>query len=145
MGESSLSFTWTPTRTYFASKVEKNAGAPVIGIGEIWKRFPKFILGFIGASLLFSAIYTLLGDHMAYTVLEEGVLGGFTKNLRTWFFCLAFASIGLSTNFKELRHHFTGGKPLLLYVCGQALNLVLTLAMAYLMFYLIFPEITKNI
>ncbi|MEZ4962007.1 MAG: putative sulfate exporter family transporter [Saprospiraceae bacterium] len=130
---------------YFASKVEKNAGAPVIGIGEIWKRFPKFILGFIGASLLFSAIYTLLGDHMAYTVLEEGVLGGFTKNLRTWFFCLAFASIGLSTNFKELRHHFTGGKPLLLYVCGQALNLVLTLAMAYLMFYLIFPEITKNI
>lgn len=130
---------------YFAAKVEKKQGGPSVGIGEIWRRFPKFILGFIGASILFSVIYTALGDRMAHAVLEEGVLGGFTKNLRTWFFCLAFASIGLSTNFRELRHHFTGGKPLLLYVCGQALNILLTLGMAYLMFYKVFPEITEGI
>jgi uncharacterized integral membrane protein (TIGR00698 family) len=130
---------------YFATKVEKNEGKPKIGLGEIWLRFPKFILGFVGASLLFSAIYALLGQHLANAVIDEGVLNAFTKNLRTWFFCLAFASIGLSTNFRELRQHFTGGKPLLLYVCGQALNLVLTLAMAYLMFYLVFPEITEKI
>ncbi len=130
---------------YFATKVEKNEGKPNIGLGEIWLRFPKFILGFIGASLLFSAIYALLGEHLAYTVIEEGALNSFTKNLRTWFFCLAFASIGLSTNFRELRQYFSGGKPLILYVCGQLLNMILTLAMAYLMFYIVFPEITEKI
>jgi uncharacterized membrane protein YadS len=65
--------------------------------------------------------------------------------LRSWFFCLAFVSIGLSTNFKSLKHQFKGGKPLVLYITGQAINLVLTLLMAYLMFYLVFPGITKMI
>ena len=130
---------------YFATKVERQAAGPKIGASEIWRRFPKFILGFLGASILFSAIYTSIGQHTAYTLIDEGILGGFTKDLRTWLFCLAFASIGLSTNFRELRHHFTGGKPLLLYVCGQCLNLLLTLGMAYLMFYKVFPEITAKI
>ncbi len=129
---------------YFATRVEKGEGSTKVGVGEIWRRFPKFILGFIGASLLFTAIYIWLGDRMAYTVVDQGVLGGFTKNLRTWLFCLAFASIGLSTNFRELKKHFTGGKPLLLYVCGQSLNILLTLGMAYLMFYKVFPHVTEN-
>lgn len=129
---------------YFATKVEKNKGDAKIGIGEIWKRFPKFILGFIGASILFTAIYTSLGDNLAYTVIDQGVMGGFTKNLRTWLFCLAFASIGLSTNFRELSKYFSGGKPLLLYICGQTLNILLTLGMAYLMFYKVFPDVTAN-
>ena len=38
-----------------------------------------------------------------------------------------------------------GGKPLILYVCGQSFNLILTLTMAYIMFYLVFPEITARI
>lgn len=130
---------------YFATRVEKAAHAPHIGIGEIWHRFPKFILGFMGASILFSILYSSLDKHAAHLVLENGVLGDFTKNLRTWFFCLAFASIGLSTHFKTLKHHFVGGKPLILYVCGQALNLLLTLGVAYVMFYRVFPEITATI
>lgn len=130
---------------YFATRVEKAAHASHIGIGEIWHRFPKFILGFMGASVLFSILYSSLDKHAAHLVLENGVLGDFTKNLRTWFFCLAFASIGLSTHFKTLKHHFVGGKPLMLYVCGQALNLLLTLGVAYVMFYKVFPEITATI
>ena len=130
---------------YFATRVEKAAHASHIGIGEIWHRFPKFILGFMGASILFSILYSSLDKHAAHLVLENGVLGDFTKNLRTWFFCLAFASIGLSTHFKTLKHHFVGGKPLILYVCGQALNLLLTLGVAYVVFYKVFPEITAAI
>lgn len=130
---------------YFATKVEKNAQAPQIGIGEIWHRFPKFILGFMGASILFSLLYSSLDEYIASLVLEKGVLDDFTKNLRIWFFCLAFASIGLSTHFKTLKHHFAGGKPMILYTCGQLLNLLLTLSVAYLMFYKVFPEITAMI
>ncbi len=129
---------------YFATKVEKKGKAKV-GWGEIWRRFPKFILGFIGASILFSIIYEGLGDSKAYTMIDQGVIRGFTKNMRGWLFCLAFVSIGLSTNFKELKKHFTGGKPLILYLCGQTLNLLLTLLMAYIMFYLVFPHITEHI
>lgn len=129
---------------YFATRVEKKGNSKV-SISEIWLRFPKFILGFLGASLLFSMVYAWLGNDMGYSIMDQGVISSFTKNLRGWLFCLAFVSIGLSVNFKELKEHFTGGKPLILYLCGQALNLCLTLLMAYIMFYLVFPNFTNSI
>lgn len=129
---------------YFATRVEKTGEARV-GADEIWRRFPKFILGFIGASIVFSLITQFSGDALSYGLVEEGVIGAFSSNLRGWLFCLAFVSIGLSTNFKELKKHFSGGKPLILYFCGQTFNLCLTLLMAYIMFYLVFPQITANI
>ena len=57
-----------------------------------------------------------------------------TEILRDWFFALAFVSIGLESNFRELAKYLRGGKPVLLYVCGQSLNLALTLLMAWLVF-----------
>lgn len=129
---------------YFATKVEKQ-GQVKVGPSEIWKRFPKFILGFMGASLLFTLIYAGLGPNLGYSIIEEGVIAGFSKNLRGWLFCLAFVSIGLATNFRELKSSFKGGKPLILYLSGQTLNLLLTLLMAYIMFYLVFPQITESL
>lgn len=129
---------------YFSSQGEDGVKTK-FSWAEIWARFPKFILGFLGASIIFSIIYTLMGENDAYTYIDQGVIGGFTKNIRGWLFCLAFVSIGLSINFKDLRHHFTGGKPLMLYVCGQLFNLLLTLGMAYLMFYKVFPGVTAGI
>ena len=128
---------------YFATR-EENKDTKSVGWSEIWLRFPKFILGFIGASIFFSLLYSGLGDQMAYTLIDEGAIS-LTKNLRGWFFCLAFVSIGMSTHFKSLKEHLTGGKPLILYLCGQGLNLILTLIMAYVMFYLVFPSITAQI
>ncbi|MHC4177414.1 MAG: YeiH family protein [Planctomycetota bacterium] len=130
--------------TYWCLKVDREAGRQV-GAMEIWYRFPKFVLGFIGVSIVFSIIYAQMGSDVGYTMIENGVIGGLTKSLRGWFFCLAFVSIGLATNFRELGHHFKGGKPLILYVCGQSFNLCLTLLMAYIMFYVVFPGITENI
>ncbi|MCG8309706.1 MAG: YeiH family protein [Cytophagales bacterium] len=129
---------------YWASRVE-NTSKTKIRASEIWKRFPKFILGFLGASIMFSAFYALLSEELSYALIDHGVIRGFTKDLRGWLFCLAFVSIGLSVNFKELKNQFAGGKPLILYVCGQSFNLMLTLLMAYLMFYIVFPEITNLI
>ncbi|MEZ5490384.1 MAG: putative sulfate exporter family transporter [Gammaproteobacteria bacterium] len=126
---------------YWTAKVDKSAGKEVTA-AEIWIRFPKFVLGFIGASLVFSLLYEVLGEAVA-VILMEGAVIEFTSDLRGWFFALAFASIGLSTNFKELRGQFSGGRPLILYVCGQSLNLCLTLLMAWIMFYKVFPDITN--
>ena len=46
---------------------------------------------------------------------------------------LAFMSIGLETNLKEMAAQVQGGKPLTLYVVGQSFNLVLTLLVAWLL------------
>ena len=126
---------------YWTAKVDRTAGQDVTAI-EIWNRFPKFVLGFVGASLFFSLVYQVLNTDVAIVLIENGALD-FSSDVRAWLFALGFASIGLSTNFKELTAQFSGGKPLILYVCGQSLNLVLTLLMAWIMFYLVFPEITN--
>ena len=128
---------------YWATKVEKGSTEKV-SANEIWIRFPKFILGFIAASIIFSILQQILDTDTSKQLLEKGVFG-YTKNMRGWLFCLAFTSIGLSTNFKELRSQFSGGKPLVLYLCGQLLNLGLTLLMAWIMFYKVFPEITNSL
>ena len=129
---------------YWVAKVDKVPGQRVAPI-EIWHRFPKFVLGFITASIIFSLLYQSLGSDAGYALIDHGAIRGMSKIFRGWFFCLAFASIGLATNFRELKEQFSGGKPLMLYVCGQSLNLALTLLMAYIMFYKVFPEITARI
>ncbi|WP_136810761.1 YeiH family protein [Desulfosediminicola flagellatus] len=131
---------------YWCMKVEQDGTeSRSVGAGEIWHRFPKFVLGFLAASILFSYLDTNLGKEMSSALIDQGAVRGGTRLLRGWFFALSFAAIGLSTNFRELAKYFKGGKPLILYVCGQSLNLVLTLTMAYIMFYLVFPEITAKI
>ncbi len=129
---------------YWVTKVERTEGSTV-GLMEIWHRFPKFVLGFVAASILCSYISGQLGPDMSSGLLTAGTIKSLTSPLRGWCFNLSFAAIGLATNFRELTHYFKGGKPVILYVCGQSFNLALTLTMAYIMFYLVFPEITARI
>lgn len=125
---------------YWVTSVEKSSSNNRPGISEIWLRFPKFVLGFVGASIIFSAIYS---SGLAGQSLTEATISGSTTTLRGWFFCLAFVSIGLETNFRELSQYMRGGKPLILYVCGQSLNLALSLLMAWIMFEKVFPQVTE--
>ena len=114
---------------YWVTTVEKKDGAARPAATEIWTRFPKFILGFIGASLLFSFVLTpTLGEEAVTGILD------LTSDLRGWFFCLAFVSIGLESNMKQLMGQVQGGRPIQLYLVGQAFNVVLTLIAAYLAF-----------
>ena len=70
---------------YWVARVEPSADASRPGLMEIWNRFPRFIIGFIGASLLFSFVLTpAMGDDAVADVL------GVTSRLRGWFFCVAF-------------------------------------------------------
>lgn len=122
---------------YWVTRVEGGTDESRPGVGEIWRRFPKFILGFLAASVVFSC---LAASSAGGERLVDTVLGHSTTTLRNWFFCLAFVSIGLETNFRELAVHLRGGKPLVLYVVGQTFNLCLTLLMAWLMFEKVFPH-----
>ena len=114
---------------YWVSRVEASPGDARPGVMEIWHRFPKFIIGFVAASLIFSFVLTpAMGDAGVAGVLD------LTSDLRGWFFCLAFVSIGLESNFRDLARETKGGKAIQLYLVGQTFNLVLTLIAAYLAF-----------
>jgi uncharacterized integral membrane protein (TIGR00698 family) len=119
---------------YWVTCVDASAGTRP-GIGEIWRRFPKFVLGFFAASLLASFIFASL--HGADWVEAKTDI---TKHACSWMFCLAFLSIGLESNFKAMGEQLVGGKPIVLYVVGQGFNLVLTLLVVWLALSgLIFP------
>ncbi|MFN3148210.1 YeiH family protein [Bremerella sp.] len=116
---------------YWTTRSDSEDGEkPKVGAGEIWKRFPKFVLGFIAASIIASFIYASSSEGEMMVSATTAV----TKGLRGWLFCLAFICIGIDLNFRQLSSQFHGGKPLVLYICGQTLNVILTLAMAYLAF-----------
>ena len=106
---------------FFATKVDKTGDAKV-GAGEIWNRFPKFIIGFFMASLVASFVVQPLTDGATVKAIN-GVLDQY----KNWAFVLAFTSIGLDTNFKSLIKQMQGGKVLWLYIVGQVFNILLTL------------------
>lgn len=93
-------------------------------VAVIWERFPKFVLGFLGASLVFSFA---LAD--GYVTDTRGVLGA----VRTAFFAMAFLSIGLETSVGELVKT-GGGRPAYVFIGAQAFNIAVTLVVAYLLF-----------
>lgn len=113
----------------WVTKIDRDPNAPRPSLMEVWYRFPKFIIGFVMASVVFSFIMmpALGSDHVS-DILNQ------TKVFRGWFFCLAFVSIGLESNFKDLAGQMVGGKPIILYIVGQSFNIILTLLAAYLAF-----------
>jgi len=117
---------------YWAGWVERD-GAERRGTlaGEAWRRFPRFILGFLLLSAVCSWIFS---GSPAGAHLVDGAITGFTSRVRGWLFCAAFVCMGLQTNARELAPVLASGRPLVLYVCGQLLNLALTLGMASLTF-----------
>jgi uncharacterized integral membrane protein (TIGR00698 family) len=124
---------------YWVAVVERDPDGRRTNAMEIWYRFPKFVLGFIAASLLFSFIVipALNGD---IKLVESSYIKPVTKVLRGWFFCMAFIAIGLESNFRDLAARMEGGKPMVLYVVGQSFNLLLTLIVAYFAFLVLFPN-----
>jgi uncharacterized integral membrane protein (TIGR00698 family) len=90
----------------------------------IWERFPKFVLGFIAASLIFSfLIPTGTGKQVS----------GILNSLRTIWFALAFVSIGLEARFTDL-FKVQQGRPALAFIGAQLFNIIWTLIWAYLLF-----------
>ena len=114
---------------FFTTKVDRAAaGGGKVGLGEVWQRFPKFILGFLFASLFFSFVMQgVYGVEATNGVIKH------LKEFQNWAFALAFTSIGLETNFKELSAQVQGGKPFQLYIVGQVFNLILTFAVVWLL------------
>jgi len=114
-----ISIYWTYTHNQ-SSEVQKSK--PTLGV--IWERFPKFVIGFIAASVVFSFF---VAPENRDEVKES------LKNLQGLWFALAFTSIGLETNFKDLLQN-NSRKPLIAFLAAQFFNIIITLIIAFMLF-----------
>ena len=91
----------------------------------LWDRFPKFVLGFLVASVVATVWAGLAG--------EAGQAGLDTaKALRDWFLIAAFTSIGLEFRVGSLRE--AGWRPIGVFAVATVFNLVVGLVLAVLLF-----------
>jgi uncharacterized integral membrane protein (TIGR00698 family) len=92
-----------------------------LGVGVIWARFPKFVIGFILASVIMSVVVaTSTAD---YGSEIQPLLVAPIKTLRTWTFIFTFLCIGLTTRFRELAKF--GMPPFWAFTIGVAINVPL--------------------
>lgn len=114
-----ISIYWTYTKKDMSQNVENKPT-----LATIWERFPKFVLGFVAASLLFS--FLLSADTIAAVKAP-------LKSMQSLWFVLAFTSIGLETNFREL-FQLSNRKPFYAFLIAQLFNIFITLIIAFLLF-----------
>ena len=98
---------------------------------EIWRRFPKFILGLFAAA----ALATLASQGHGYADFETVVRPAFIaplNNLRGWIFTFSFLSIGLTMRLSGLAP--AGGNAFIAFATGVMINIVLGFVLSALVF-----------
>ena len=90
----------------------------------IWERFPKFVIGFVIASAIFSFLLS--------PELVSGTRSAL-NDIRTWWFALAFVCVGLETRF-SISLTTDQGRPALAFLGAQTINVFWTLLLAWLLF-----------
>ena len=98
---------------------------------EIWWRFPKFVLGFLAASLFVTAVVASYSLADYNKIVVPGWVAP-VKDLRTWAFIFCFLSIGLTTRFRELAK--AGAKPFLAFSVGALVNVLLGFFLSAVLF-----------
>lgn len=91
----------------------------------LWDRFPKFVLGFLIASLVFSFVFD------AETGKELSRIAN--KGSRGLLFSLAFICIGLETDFRYIFKK-ENSKYIWSFLTAQIFNIILTLIVAWVLF-----------
>ena len=106
--------------------------------GIVWEKFPKFILGFVLASALFS----ILQSNDLLTVGRSGKLieTAMAKNFSTFFFSLSFVCIGMDTRLKDIVSR-ENRNILFSFLGAQLFNIMFALFVAWLMFGVVKPAL----
>ncbi|MEV1291567.1 putative sulfate exporter family transporter [Pseudonocardia sp. NPDC049635] len=111
---------------YFALKVERTASSARPGIRDFWERFPKFVLGFLAASIVATIFIGVVGSEAARPLISD------VNAFRTTFLILAFVSIGLEFRVAPLRE--AGWRPIGVFAAATGVNLAVGLGLAVLLF-----------
>ena len=100
----------------------------------IWERFPKFVVGMVVASIVFSIWFSGSYDVVGVT----GKYKDLAKNFQNLFFSIAFVCIGLETRFKDIFSK-ENNKSLKSFLTAQGFNIIITLIVASLLFGVVKP------
>lgn len=92
-----------------------------VSAGEVWRRFPKFIVGFFVASIFVTVVLASLDSKIGSQFSKEAI--GPLKTLRGWAFTFAFLSIGFTTRFREITKF--GWRPFAAFAVGVLVNVPL--------------------
>jgi uncharacterized membrane protein YadS len=108
---------------YFTTVVEGKKEKPSAAV--IWQRFPKFVLGFIIASLFFT--FGWISEDAGKAII----------GMKDWMFCLAFVCMGLELNAAGNKK--MGWSPVIVYLIVTVFNTLLALGVSWLIFGWLFP------
>lgn len=112
--------------------LRKTEGVEKPTAGMIWQRFPKFVVGMVIASVVFSLWFSGSVE-VGETTLKYKALA---KNFQGIFFSIAFVCIGLETRFKEIFSKENKAS-LKAFLSAQSFNIVFTFIVACIIFGLI--------
>jgi len=123
---------------YLSARSGEGKGMQRPSLGIVWDKFPKFILGFV----LASAIFSILQSQDLLTLNDKGKLieTAMAKNFSTFFFSLSFVCIGMDTRLKDIISR-DNRNILYSFLGAQAFNIVVTLLIAWLMFGVVKPAV----
>lgn len=97
----------------WCAKFDKTNGGRTMGWGDVWERFPRFVLGYLLTFLLLLFICTRSAD---WSALGKGMVGSLSS-LRLIFFILTFFTIGMVSNFRKLMEGGIGKLAAIYVVC----------------------------
>ncbi len=109
---------------YFVVVVERKPDERP-SVSMVWQRFPKFVLGFVLASVLYTLGWI------------DGGKGTVIEAIKNWSFLLAFVCMGLEISTKQVRA--MGWAPVLVFFLVTVFNTVLALLVAWLIFGVLWP------
>ncbi|AFU03356.1 YeiH family protein [Nocardia brasiliensis] len=112
---------------YFTLRVERVAGAARPSARGLWERFPKFVLGFVAASVIGTLYLQAAGKKSGAAHIA------IVNDLRTWFLIFAFVSIGLEFSLRGLRE--AGWRPIVVFGSAVVVNLAVGLGLSVLLFH----------
>ena len=123
----------------WCSKIDKRAGERVRA-GEIWERFPKFVLGYV---LTFLLLLGLCLASPASMTAAKAVTAG-TDIFRVLFFALTFFSIGVVSNFRKLWEEGIGRLAAVYVVCLFGFIVWIGLFISWLFFHGMKPPLAPT-
>jgi len=105
---------WALVLAYiWSAKFDKTRGERTMGWGDVWARFPRFVLGYLGTFLIMLFICLQSKDLAKAGDALSGTINGF----RVIFFLLTFFTIGMVSNFRKLMEEGIGRLAVVYVVC----------------------------
>ena len=120
----------------WCTKIEGGPGDKV-PFTEIWKRFPKFVFGYITTFLVVLLIAVFAPDLTEKAKVAMGEANGF----RSIFFAMTFFSIGVVSNFRKLWEEGIGRLAAVYVVCLFGFIIWIGLLISWLFFHGVKPPL----